>query len=1458
MAETAVKTNLPLHIPALESPEGYQGWKRKMQQYLIANNLWEWIEEDSKELPTAEIPKLADDGSNQPVVTAAKEALAIEVKRWKRGHLVACNAIFSVLGTNYVNDFENETNAHKLWNGIVRDCRPKGSGTLNDLYRRLDTLTLASCKDAADYAGQFKNTHNEITNIHSKCHMNTNFLIYRFHTGLGREYQDYFTTYTQAHEAIQDDKVAYTLEYAINRFLQTVRNPTVTRDENSYAFAAQHRPEAYAAPADLIILPAQPNAVPGPNARTIQKLVHWCTHCKKPYHNTANCDDLTGKKNKDNNKDRRGKDRSKGDRKSKSKGNKDKSKDKHRNKRSRDESSSDSEAWAAFSAESDCAVPRWALDSACSQHIAMARESFVEYTELAKGDAPAVKGIAGHRAPVGVGKVRLTVVVNGRKKELVLTDVIHIPGMPLNLISMGQLNRMSCPMSFVTKGLIHGIEFGQRGVTAWQQANNLYCLDLWEPKALLSANPKALGPSNPIDGPIPAPADASSDSDTDTERPNKTISEAAVKLWHARMGHLGHQNVKLLAKMSKGMDLTKVPKATDPCEPCTIAKGKAGEHKSHIRPGKCPLDLVHSDITGPFTRGRKGGKYFITFLDDYTKRSEVEVLERKSDAYAAYLRYAARNERGDIKIRRFRTDYGGEYSDHDFDNLRADRGTVWEPVVPSNPQQNGAAERLGQQLSGTVSTTLQDTELDKDLWPELVLAANYLRNRSPVASLGKTPYEVHTGSRPRIQHLRALGTEGWAIKRKPPTGWVKGQQRALKGRLVGYEGDHIYRMLIDDKVWRVHEVKWLKEKVLDEHTARGENLQPQPQLRPQPNPAAEPSRPMPILMDIDDADELSVQAMPPPEPLPAIVRPPPSTPTAVAVGVDNMDESSSGANTPASAASSPPLSGHPYLEQRDLSPDPLSYYACLANATDTEVYEPKTYEDAVKGNSDAKKWQEAMKDEYRSLMENKTWILVPGCPPGRKALRGKWVYTLKRGPAGEITRYKARWVVRGFEQREGVDYNETFASVVKPMSYKAIFAIAAANDWDLEQMDVKTAFLYGAVEEEIYVELPQGFRKKKGICRLLKALYGLKQSPRVWYTTFADYMDELGLEPVDADYSVFIHHKTGTLVALYVDDVLVTGPSKIEIQRVKDALNQRFHMTDLGPCSYYLGMTVNRDRQNRIIRLGQEAYIERFLKQHGMWDCNSIATPMETSSKLMPAEDGYEAPAEYRKKYQSAVGSLMYAMLGTRPDIAYAVSVVSRFSSNPTKTHVGAVKRIFRYLRSTVHWQLTYQGALDDLTGYTDSDWAGDQATRRSTAGYVFHMGSAAISWQSKRQATVALSTCEAEYMGETQATKEAIWLNTFLAQIKRDKPSKPVVIYGDNQGAIALAKNPQFHGRTKHIDIAHHFVREKVADRSVDLRYVPTDRQVADGLTKALPRDKFEAFRKLLGLEEPPIRKSK
>jgi hypothetical protein len=498
----------------------------------------------------------------------------------------------------------------------------------------------------------------------------------------------------------------------------------------------------------------------------------------------------------------------------------------------------------------------------------------------------------------------------------------------------------------------------------------------------------------------------------------------------------------------------------------------------------------------------------------------------------------------------------------------------------------------------------------------------------------------------------------------------------------------------------------------------------------------------------------------------------------------------------------------------------------------------------LNGNSGLK----AMKEELTSLDGNNTWTLVP--KGSRKTLGGRWVYKLKRGPKGEILRYKARYVVRGFEQQEGIDYAETFASVVKPMSYKALFAIAAALDLEIHQMDVKTAFLYGDIDTEIFVDPPEGMEcGSDQTCRLNKALYGLKQSPRIWYNTLLEFLKTQGFEPLTSDLGIF--SKGHMYIAIYVDDLLIASPNMGAITELKDALSKRFEMSDLGECRYYLGMEIIRDRPQRTLRLSQKGYVTKILSDFDMQECKPNSTPMAVA-RLEPAPDGAQAPKDLTTWYARAIGSLMYLMLGTRPDIAFAVSCLSRFMANPTEQHCTAIKHLFRYLQGTRDLVLVYKGDLKPLIGYTDTDWGGDVATRRSTSGYIFNIGSEAISWSSKRQPTVALSSCEAEYMGQTQATKEAIWLRRLLAELhsREEKEFLATLIHGDNQGAIALSRNPYNHARTKHIDIQHHFVREAQEEGEVDVQFTPTEKQVADGLTKALPKPQFVAFRDALGLE--------
>ena len=803
--------------------------------------------------------------------------------------------------------------------------------------------------------------------------------------------------------------------------------------------------------------------------------------------------------------------------------------------------------------------------------------------------------------------------------------------------------------------------------------------------------------------------------------------------------------------------------------------------------------------------------------------------------------------------------------------FRLSKGITWEGTVPGNPQMNGKSERLGATIQRKASAMLKESGLPQKYWTEFVRAANTLRNIQPVSGRNVTPFEACSGLPPNVSHLRIIGQTGFCQIVRRATGWKKYQDHAVKGRLLGYQGKFYRMLLADGEVAVAANVNWIdnvppkptpfalskdgatrktgeyrnKRRLAEDYhqdqlvpsspTVPGEKHQKR-------HTTAAEDETTDFLGTIELPHKKGVQSADIPDTLGDGTLTP-LTPTFRAT----TRSMTNAALVPVPASRPPPI----MRAYKEFSPDPLTL---LAKASSPEPYEPQTYKEAMADSYRKMHWQMTMEEEVDSLTTNKTWTLVD-LPSNAHALGGKWVYKAKRGPAGEVVRHKARWVVRGFEQQEGIDFNETFASVVKPMSYKAIFALAAALDWDLEQIDVKTAFLYGDVEETIYVLQPTGFeakgRGKNKVCKLKKALYGLKQSPRVWYNTLAAYLKELGFEPIAADLSVFTNGTT--IVAIYVDDILLTGPDMADIQAVKNKLNKKFEMTDLGPCTYYLGMTVSRDRANRILRLGQTGYTEKFLADHNMLNSAPAPTSM-TGDNFNAAEDDFTATAESRLAYQSAVGSLMYAMLGTRPDIAFAVSVVSRYASNPDESHWKAVKHIFQYLNGTKHWQLVFRGDLRPLAGYTDADWAGDQDTRRSTSGYVFDVGSAAISWSSKRQPTVALSSCEAKYIGQTQATKEAVWLRGLLDQLNPSaKCSQAVIIYCDNQGAMALAKNPQFHARTKHIAIQHHYVREQVAANTVALEYVPTDQQVADGLTKALSKDKFEKFCGLIGLEHRP-----
>lgn len=511
------------------------------------------------------------------------------------------------------------------------------------------------------------------------------------------------------------------------------------------------------------------------------------------------------------------------------------------------------------------------------------------------------------------------------------------------------------------------------------------------------------------------------------------------------------------------------------------------------------------------------------------------------------------------------------------------------------------------------------------------------------------------------------------------------------------------------------------------------------------------------------------------------------------------------------------------------------------------VDDPIHFEEAIKD----KKWIEAMDEEMNAIERNKTWDLVD-LPKGKEVIGVKWVYKTKCNAEGKIERHKARLVVKGYKQQYGRDYEETFAPVARMETVRAVLSIAAQNKWKVYQMDVKSAFLNGVLMEEVYIEQPLGYEKKgeeHKVCKLKKALYGLKQAPRAWYSRIDSYLLENGFDKCEGEPTVYIKEKDGKIliVVLYVDDVIFTGNDDQLIKNFKSVMKEEFEMTDMGFLRYFLGIEV--DQNEKGIFISQARYVDQVLSRFSMEECKAANTPTVMGLKLSKEDSSKDFDPSL---YKSIVGSLMY-LTATRPDIMYAVSLISRFMERPKEAHWQAAKRILRYVKGTKRFGILYNvSEHSDLVGYTDSDWAGSVDDRKSTSGYVFHMGSGAISWASKKQSIVALSTAEAEYVAATAAACQAVWMRRMLRSLGQEQ-AKATVIFCDNSSAIALSKNSVFHKRTKHIDTRFHYIRELVSNGEIVLEHCRTQEQVADILTKPLDQKSFEFLRKCLGMTECP-----
>ena len=762
-----------------------------------------------------------------------------------------------------------------------------------------------------------------------------------------------------------------------------------------------------------------------------------------------------------------------------------------------------------------------------------------------------------------------------------------------------------------------------------------------------------------------------------------------------------------------------------------------------------------------------------------------------------------------------RSDNGGEFVNTIVRDLLLQYGVQEQHCAPYRHVH--LIERAIQTVTQTARTLLLDSGLKTSFWAEAVQTAVYcLNRRCTKSSPTKTRYELFHKKKPSVSNLRRFGCRCY-VKVPTATNPSIWNEVAVKGIFVGYGED------TSQPTWRVYKIG--SQEFVYANSVRFDECTPTQEGHSSSS--------------LEDLFMETTTALSPDPPTIIIS----STPT---IPTDTSNRAKFEALRQADPVARRTRSArqpHVIVHSEE------GYYAerCLAARIlpNEERNVPASLKQALIAD-DAEEWLKAIDSEVTSLRLRDTVEVIPR-PANVRVLPVKWVFAIKRHLDGSIARYKARCTILGSMQREGIDYEETFSPVVRYSSLRMLFALAAKNNMYLDQMDVDTAFLYADMPEKepvVYIEVPYGYEVPVELqgrtdlcCRVKKAIYGLKQSPRLWNKTLDETMKQLDF--VESKYDTCIYMRgegdKRIIVGVYVDDLIIACADRSELDAFKASLCERFSMKDLGSLSHCLGMEIHQDLEKGTVTITQRSYAMDVLKRFGMSDCHPATVPMEPRHQL----EMVKSAPPHKFPYREIVGSLMYLMICSRPDLAFSVGRLARHLSAHLPSHHAAALQVLRYLKGTVDRQIVYSRNADPgtLVGYCDSDHASDIHTRRSTTGYVFCIAGGAISWKSKLQPTVAKDSVEAEYMSLSAAVSEAVGLRRQALDLRILNIEGPTKIFCDSSGAIARAKNPCHHQRVKHIDVHHHYIRETVESQEVDVGYIKSCNNLADALTKPLAR---------------------
>ncbi|CAH9146417.1 unnamed protein product [Cuscuta epithymum] len=906
-----------------------------------------------------------------------------------------------------------------------------------------------------------------------------------------------------------------------------------------------------------------------------------------------------------------------------------------------------------------------------------------------------------------------------------------------------------------------------------------------------------------------------------------------------------------------------------------------------------PLQLIHSDVWQSPVLSNLGFKNYVCFIDDFSRYIWLYPMHTKAEVFHHFKNFKALVENlFNTTIKIFQSDGGGEFVNSNMQQFFDIHGIYFRKSCPDTPQQNGVAERKHRHLLELTRTMLLESSIPSQFWVDAIFTASYIINRLPSPLLGNSsPYEKLFQKVPDYAFMRVFGCS--CFPNISASSANKLSARSVHCVFLGYASGYKGYRCLEPKSGRIYvsrHVRFIEHSFpFTSLTSSSSDLSSPPldniqftltniirpssatslPIHPTP-PSVNPTTSAPSSANFPSTpssvpSSVSSQSAPPlvnSQTSPSVISNTNQTPTPFSPGsADTLPNSPTSpfplVHPPPSPQSSAVLSSPPIT-----TVGPRFNVHHMQTRAKSGIFKPKsiftlnTVVSAVDPTcfSEAQKhliWREAMADEFNALISNNTWDLVP-FDSSKNVVGSKWIYKTKFHSDGSIERHKARLVAQGYNQQAGVDFSETFSPVVKPTTVRIVLTLAISFGWVMRQLDVKNAFLHGHLTEEVYMRQPQGFIHPQfphHVCRLRKAIYGLKQAPRAWFHRFSSFLLTHNFVCSKSDNSLFIyrHGQSVMYLLLYVDDIIITGNSPSLVSSFITCIASHFAMKDLGDLHYFLG--VQAVRNSKGVFLSQQKYVSDLLLRFHLHTLKSVRTPVATRTSLSLTDGELLADAT---EYRSMVGALQYLTL-TRPDITYAVHLVSQFMHAPRTTHMLAVKRIFRYLQGTLDHGLWLQKSVRSLclVAYSDADWAGCPDTSRSTTGFAIFLGPNLVSWKSKKQPTVSKSSTEAEYRAIAYTVQDTLHIRSVLFELGypiRD----PVQLFCDNISASYLTANPVQHARSKHIQIDYHFVRERVAHGDLFVKYVPTHLQLADIFTKALSSQQFNFLKDNLRVVSP------